>query len=193
MPDSPHTYLALGDSMSIDLYTGKVGGGAVSQFFKFLGSGWNLLDYTVDGRTIPDVRTDIRADLITLTIGGNDAIARYGEILSDGVADLVGDHLRLLRGLRATNPDSCIIVGNIYAPQTALPHPLTHALDDLNDGIATNVRAIGAQLADIRGTFRGHEETYLCCDIEPSLEGAMQIARLFGEAYSTWREAARKV
>jgi lysophospholipase L1-like esterase len=173
--------------MSIDLYTGKVGGGAVSQFFKSLGSDWRLLDHTVDGRTIPDVPTEIRADLITLTIGGNDAIARYGEVLSVGPATLVSDHLALLRKLRATNPDACFIVGNIYSPQTALTHPLTLALDELNAGIAENVRTVGAQMANIRETFRGHEDAYLCCDIEPSLEGATQIARLFRGAYQAWR------
>jgi lysophospholipase L1-like esterase len=185
------TYLALGDSMSIDLYTGKVGGGAVSQFFKSLGPDWRLLDHTVDGRTIPDVPTDICADLITLTIGGNDAIARYGEILSEGPSELVGDHLALLRKLRAANPDACFIVGNIYAPQTQLTHPLTLALDELNAGIAANVRTVGAQLADIRETFRGHEEVYLCCDIEPSLEGATHIARLFREEHEAWKSLSR--
>jgi hypothetical protein len=34
----PRTYLALGDSMSIDRYTGVKGGGAVSQFYKWLKS-----------------------------------------------------------------------------------------------------------------------------------------------------------
>lgn len=173
--------------MSIDLYTGKVGGGAVSQFYKSLGADWRLLDHTVDGRTIPYVPTDIGADLITLTIGGNDAISRYGEILSDGPANLISDHLTLLRKLRATNPDACLIVGNIYAPQTPLTHPLVLALDALNAGIMENVRTVGAQLANIRETFHGHEDVYLCCDIEPSLEGATQIARLFNEAYQAWK------
>ena len=49
----PHkTYLALGDSMSIDAYTGVPGGGAVAQFYKRLcarGSDtWILDDRTVE-------------------------------------------------------------------------------------------------------------------------------------------------
>ena len=47
------TYLALGDSMSIDFYTGQPGGGAVTQFYKRLcerpGDCWRLDDRTADG------------------------------------------------------------------------------------------------------------------------------------------------
>ena len=42
MTDDLRTYLALGDSMSIDLYTGVKGGGAVSQFHRWLGTTWTL-------------------------------------------------------------------------------------------------------------------------------------------------------
>ncbi|MFZ5831668.1 MAG: hypothetical protein ACOY3P_16400 [Planctomycetota bacterium] len=45
---SRSTYLALGDSMSIDQYTGVRGGGAVSQFHKWLGDRWLLDDRSVD-------------------------------------------------------------------------------------------------------------------------------------------------
>ena len=186
-----HTYLALGDSMSIDLYTGKAGGGAVSQFYESLGPDWQLVDHTVDGCMMPEVPTDIRANIITLTIGGNDAITRYDEILSADISPLVRDHLALLRQLRATSPGACLIVGNIYAPQSLLTHPLSLALDELNAGIAANVGAVGAQLADIRETFRGHEDEYLCCDIEPSLVGATHIARLFREAKLKWSQHAQ--
>ena len=51
-------YLALGDSMSIDYYTGKTGGGAVSQFYRHLGCNWELKDFTVDGCTMPIVPRD---------------------------------------------------------------------------------------------------------------------------------------
>lgn len=180
------TYLALGDSMSIDLYTGKVGGGAVSQFYRLLGPKWRLIDQTEDGQKMPYVATDVPADLITLTIGGNDAIARYEEVVSVGVAPLLRDHRALLNRLHRTNPDACLIVGNIYAPQTPIEHRLLLKLDDLNAGIAENVRAIGAQLAEIRETFRGHEDEYLCNDIEPSLVGATHIAHLFRGAFESW-------
>jgi lysophospholipase L1-like esterase len=179
-------YLALGDSMSIDLYTGKVGGGAVNQFHQWLGAGWQLIDHTVDGCTISYVRTDIQAELITLTIGGNDAIARYHEMMAGDLTALLSDHLHLLQQLRATNPDACLIVGNVYAPQTPLPPPLEATLDRLNAGLAENIRAVGGEPVDIRGAFRGHEATFMCNDIEPSLVGATEIARLFREAYTAW-------
>ena len=64
-------YLALGDSMSIDDYTGVQGGGAVHQFYEFLGDSWSIDDRTVDGCCIPDVLPDGHGEVITLTIGGN--------------------------------------------------------------------------------------------------------------------------
>ena len=51
-------YLALGDSMSIDQYTGVQGGGAVSQLYgwlKWLGQSWVLDDKTADGCCMSDV------------------------------------------------------------------------------------------------------------------------------------------
>jgi len=56
------------------------------------------------------------------------------------------------------------------------------ALDDANNAIAANAQSVDAQLADIRENFRGHEQAYLCYDIEPSLKGATVIAGLFKEA-----------
>ena len=68
------TYLALGDSMSIDDYTGVRGGGAVNQFFRTLGNEWSLDDRTFDGCQMVGVPRNGRGDLITLTIGGNDLL-----------------------------------------------------------------------------------------------------------------------
>jgi hypothetical protein len=178
------TYLALGDSMSIDDYTGVVGGGAVAQFFKRLEGPWTLKDLTLDGCTIPEVPRHHLGDLITLTIGGNDALTRLDEIKSAGLDSLLHDHLRLLQDLRGSNPDACLIVGNIYAPQTPLPDALTQLLEELNAGIAENIAEVGGRLADIRAAFRGHEHDYLCQEIEPTLAGATAIADLFERAYN---------
>ena len=68
-------YLALGDSMSIDQYTGVEGGGAVSQFYKWLGDLWSLDDRSADMCRMRYVPTDGQGDVITLTIGGNDLLA----------------------------------------------------------------------------------------------------------------------
>ncbi len=73
-------------------------------------------------------------------------------------------------------------LGNIYAPQMPLSEGLAGALDSANEIIAANVEKVGGHLADIRQAFRGHEQEYLCYDIEPSLKGAVVIASLFKDA-----------
>jgi hypothetical protein len=67
---------------------------------------------------------------------------------------------------------------------TLLPNHLRQALEQANAAIASNAKAIGAYLADICQSVRGHEKEYLCHDIEPSLQGATVIAGLFREAFS---------
>src|SRR5512132_3570173 len=69
--------LALGDSISIDDYTGVHGGGAVSQLAHRLGA--ELVDHARDGNTTHGVLADLArapaaADLVTLTAGGNDLL-----------------------------------------------------------------------------------------------------------------------
>jgi lysophospholipase L1-like esterase len=70
-------YVALGDSISIDDYTGVRGGGAASQLARKLGL--ELVDLTLDGNTTLDVLADLArapaaADIVTLTAGGNDLL-----------------------------------------------------------------------------------------------------------------------
>ena len=175
-------YLALGDSMSIDLYTGVRGGGAVSQFYgwlKGLGQSWTLDDRAADMCRMRNVPASATGNLITLTIGGNDLLAQQHVYLTEGLASFAAEHLNLLTRLRAGNPDAFFIVGNVYAPQTPLADQLTQALDEANAIIAANVQKVAAHLADIRRAFRGHEQEYLCYEIEPSLQGAAVIAGLF--------------
>jgi len=178
-------YLALGDSMSIDRYTGAEGGGAVAQFHRWLGDQWELDDHTIDACTMDWVDTRAKGDIITLTIGGNDALRHMDEVMSNGVDRLIRQHRKLLQGIRGSNPTSCLIVGNVYAPQTALPKDLERLLHQLNEGIAANVTVVRACLADIRATFKGKESTHLCLDIEPTLAGATAIAGLFIAQYNS--------
>lgn len=178
-------YLTLGDSMSIDRYTGIQGGGAVSQFFewlKWLKQSWRLDDRTADGARMRHVPISAKGDLITLTIGGNDLLVEQDRYLREGLDSFAQEHLELLTALRAGNPGAFLIVGNVYAPQTPLSDTLNRALDEANGIIAANVEKIDGRLADIRRAFRGHEQEYLCYDIEPSLKGAAVIASLFKEA-----------
>jgi hypothetical protein len=177
------TYLALGDSMSIDDYTGVVSGGAVKQLYRRLVGSWKLIDKTYDGCMIDGVPTDLQGDLITLTIGGNDLLFHQEHYLSGGLPDFARNHRRLLGALRAVNPESTIVVGNIYRPQFPLSRELQAGLETANAMIAANVAAVGGSLADIHAAFLGHESQYLCFDIEPSLRGAEVIAALFFAAY----------
>ena len=128
------------------------------------------------------VPASAKGDLITLTIGGNDLLAEQEVYLKEGLGGFAQQHLELLTRLREGNPEAFMIVGNIYAPRTALSDHLTHALDQANAIIAENVLKIDAHLADIRRSFQGHEQEYLCHDIEPSLKGAAVIAGLFQNA-----------
>lgn len=177
------TYLALGDSMSIDDYTGVDGGGAVRQFHRVLGDGWRLDDRTRDGCTMPGVLTDGTGDVITLTIGGNDLLARREHYLKHGVDEFAAEHRRLLRTVRHHNSESLLIVGDIYAPAQPLSAEEQEGLRQANAAIHASCAEFGAQLAPIHDTFRGHEEEYLCLVIEPTLAGATAIAELFLSAY----------
>jgi lysophospholipase L1-like esterase len=177
------TYLALGDSMSIDAYTGVAGGGAVSQFFRNLGDGWSLDDRTLDGCEIAGVPRDVRGDLITLTIGGNDLIVNRDEYLSVGLARFAEQHLALLSELRERNSESLLIVGDVYAPAGSLTTAEKQGLVAANSAIRDNCQRIHAAFAPIYDTFRGHKAEHLCMGIEPTLAGATAIAGLFSRAY----------
>ena len=104
------TYLALGDSMSIDLYTGVEGGGAVGQFYgwlKWLGQPWTLDDRTCNGCCMPDVPQSATGQLITLTIGGNDLLCDQDQYETEGLGSFADEHLRLLRALARRTPILC--------------------------------------------------------------------------------------
>jgi lysophospholipase L1-like esterase len=181
------TYLALGDSMSIDDYTGVRGGGAVKRFFASLGPGWTLDDRTMDGCRMEHVPTEGTGEVISLTIGGNDLLWNREAYLRDGLASFSAEHLRLLRRIRAANPHSLFIVGDIYRPQGPLAEAELAGLAEANRAIRANCLTVGAYLATIHDTFLGHEEDYLCLDIEPTLAGAAAIAGLFCGAYREYQ------
>lgn len=169
--------------MSIDDYTGVSGGGAVSQFHRKLGDLWILNDRTFDGCIMKQVLTSETADLITLTICGNDALMIQDDIVNIGVDKLLGEHLNLLKALRETNPNACLVVGNIYSPQIPFSDAVHQRLIELNDGIKQNISQVNGYLADIFAAFEGNENEYLCFDIEPSFTGATVIADLFEEQF----------
>ena len=177
------TYLALGDSMSIDDYTGVTGGGAVNQFFADLDDEWTLDDRTSDGCRMQHVATDATGDLITLTIGGNDLLWNREEYLARGLDGFAARHWELLTAIRKANQAALLIVGDIYRPDAKLTERESESLDAANRVIRSNCLRVGAQLAPIHRTFRGHEQDYLCFQIEPTLAGAKAIANLFRSAF----------
>jgi hypothetical protein len=183
-----HTYLALGDSMSIDDYTGVAGGGAAGQFARSLGREWTFKDRTYDGCRMAGVPHECRGDVVSLTIGGNDLLWNREAYLREGLRNFACEHLGLLEAIRHQNPRALIIIGDIYAPAMPLSVAEQTGLAEANAVIRRNGEAIDAVLAPISETFRGHESEYLCLGIEPTLKGATAIARLFRSAFdSNWR------
>ena len=183
MTEQARVYLALGDSMSIDFYTGVEGGGAVNQFHRWLGNTWQLDDRTADGCRMPHVPTDARGELITLTIGGNDLLWKAQEYLARGVGGFAREHLALLLAIRRTNPASPLLVGDVYQPQGGFSEVELQGLAAANAVIRENCQQVGAHLVGIHDAFRGCQDELLCLDIEPTLEGATVIAELFRTAY----------
>ncbi|HYO23366.1 MAG TPA: SGNH/GDSL hydrolase family protein, partial [Lacipirellulaceae bacterium] len=145
--------------------------------------GWALDDRTYDGCRIPGVPADGRGELITLTIGGNDLLFQAERYLREGLADFAALHADLLGRIRGANPQATLIVGDVYAPAMPLGSAERSRLQEANAIIAANCDRVGARLAPIHETFRGHEASYLCLGIEPTLEGARRIAELFAAAW----------
>jgi hypothetical protein len=190
------TYLALGDSMQIDRYTGVQGGGATAQFYRWLQARqdgpWRLIDETFDGCVISGVPVTHRpggVDLITLTVCGNDLlqnmnrqIDQYRPQFEQAYRRLLGRIQKLGRHIHDGEvTDAIVIVGNVYRQAMLMPEHLLAVLDGVNAFIGEQVRKYGFRLADVAAAFLGHEEDYLCFGIEPTLTGATAIAGLFEE------------
>jgi lysophospholipase L1-like esterase len=183
------TYLALGDSISIDDYTGVPGGGAPSQLARKLGV--ELVDLTCDGNTTQGVLADLArapaaADVVTLTAGGNDLLG--------------GDHPRaILRRLhqiaqRIQPLGARVVVNTVYDPSDGdndvgrrelglsrlATIELRRRLSAVNGGIAKLAGEHGFLLADLERLFHGHgiasNEPWFVQVIEPNLAGATATA-----------------
>jgi len=135
-------YVALGDSISIDDYSGGPGRGGASllvtnrdeDFPEWRGRDLRTLDphttfalLATDGATtrtlaqsqLPRLRAlGLRPSLVTLTIGGNDLLGAYGNTRAAravvaGVRTAVD---QVLAELHETAPDARIVVGTVYDP-----------------------------------------------------------------------------
>jgi lysophospholipase L1-like esterase len=182
-------YLALGDSISIDDYTGVRGGGAASQLARKLDLG--LVDLTSDGNTTHGVLADldrapVAADVVTLTAGGNDLLG----------GDLPRTILRRLHQIakRIQPIGTRVLINTVYDPSDGDNNVVRHELDlsrlatielrrrldAVNGGIAKLASECDFLLADLERVFHGHgvrsSEPWFVNVIEPNLGGATAIA-----------------
>jgi lysophospholipase L1-like esterase len=163
-------YVALGDSMSIDVYAGGPGRGAASllhrnrdaDFPQWTGRdlhsrGWTALDLTSDGATSSGVlrgqlpRLDRRPDLVTITMGGNDLMTAYGDPVAaeaaiGHVAVTGEDVLASLRS--ATGPDAVIVLTTVYDPSDGTGAVPSNVLPPWTDGPRL-IRALNAELGEL--------------------------------------------
>jgi lysophospholipase L1-like esterase len=186
---SLRVYVALGDSISIDDYTGVRGGGAASQLAGKLGL--ELVDLTRDGNTTQGVLADlaaapVAADIVTLTAGGNDLLG----------GDLPRTILRRLHQIAARIQPlgARVIINTVYDPSDGdndlgrrelglswlATLALRRRLNALNGGIAKLADEYGFLLADLERLFHGHglasDEPWYVQVIEPNLAGATATA-----------------
>jgi lysophospholipase L1-like esterase len=182
-------YLALGDSISIDDYTGVRGGGAPSQLACTLGL--DLVDLTRDGNTTQGVLTDLArapaaAAVVTLTAGGNDLLLGHLPRAILRRLQQIAEPIQLFRAR--------VVVNTIYDPSDGdndagrremglsrfAAIELRRRLNAVNGGIVKLAREHGFLLADLERLFHGHgvasDEPWFVNVIEPNLAGATAIA-----------------
>ncbi len=182
-------YVALGDSISIDAYTGVAGGGAASQLARRLGA--DFVDLTRDGNTTRGVLSDLAGvpaapDVVTLTAGGNDLL---GGDLPRAILRRLGQIADRIQPLGAR-----VIVNTVYDPSDGdnevgrrelglsrlAAVQLRRRLNTLNGGIRRLTAERAFLLADLERLFHGHgvasDEPWFVQVIEPNLAGATAIA-----------------
>jgi lysophospholipase L1-like esterase len=183
------TYLALGDSISIDEYTGVPGGGAPAQLARKLGV--ELVDLTRDGNTTEGVLADLAraptaADVVTLTAGGNDLLLGHLPRVILRRLHQIAERIEPL-GAR-------VVVNTIYDPSDGnndlgrselglsrlATIELRRRFNTVNHGIAKLAGRHGFLVADLERLFHGHgvasTETWFTQVIEPNLAGATATA-----------------
>jgi lysophospholipase L1-like esterase len=186
--------LALGDSISIDDYTGVRGGGAPSQLARTLGL--DLVDLTRDGNTTQGVLTDLArapaaAAVVTLTAGGNDLLLGHLPRAILRRLQQIAEPIQLFRAR--------VVVNTIYDPSDGdndagrremglsrfAAIELRRRLNAVNGGIVKLAREHGFLLADLERLFHGHgvasDEPWFVNVIEPNLAGATAIAEHWHE------------
>jgi GDSL-like Lipase/Acylhydrolase family len=227
-------YAALGDSMSIDDYAGGPGRGAASLLWRNRDDdfpAWSGRDLTTrdptarlaklatDGATSATVageqlgrlrRLGVTPTVATVTMGGNDLLAAYGDDAAArrAIGTVVANGRLVLAGLRALmGPEASIVVATVYDPsdgsgdggRLGLP-PWPEALGllaELNRSLGALAADYGALVADVHARFLGHglatgdpaqpeprpsnRGLWYCGLIEPNAWGASEIRAAFWE------------
>jgi lysophospholipase L1-like esterase len=228
----PVVYAALGDSMSIDDYAGGPGRGAASllrrnrdhDFPAWAGRDLTSRDSTArlvllasDGATSTTVageqlgrlhRLGLTPTLATVTMGGNDLLAAYGDATAArrAIKTVVDNGRLVLASLRSLmGSQAPIVVATVYDPsdgsgdagRLGLP-PWPEALElltELNRALRTLAEHHQALVADVHARFLGHglaagnpaqpaarppdRDLWYCDLIEPNAWGASEIRAAF--------------
>ena len=228
-------YVALGDSISIDEYAGGRGRGGASLLarnrdrdfpewrhrdlattrpelgFALLATDGATTSSVLDGQLPRLESSGAVPRLVTLTVGGNDVLAAYGDTrraleIVGVVRARVGRALERLHALvPAGDP---IVVGTVYDPSDGTaeawrvglpPWPdVVEVLAELNGALRAVAAEQGAIVADIHGRFLGHglqagnpgqprarprnRALWYCNIIEPNAWGADAVRAAFWAA-----------
>jgi lysophospholipase L1-like esterase len=223
-------YVALGDSMSIDDYAGGAGRGAASLLYRncdadfpewagreLAATGLQAQILAQDGATAADVfgqqlpLIEQPPAVVTLTMGGNDLLAIYGNSAAaeTAIGDVIAAGEEILSRLNAASGGARIVVTTVYDPSDGIgdadatgllrPWPEGPAvLRALNAALTGLARRHGALVADVHGCFLGHGATagapsqvlsrpasrnlWYCNLIEPNAWGAHEIRRTWWQA-----------
>ena len=204
-------YLALGDSISIDDYTGQAGGGAASQFARLIGA-TRFENLTLNGLTTLGVMEALDEaemndpQIVTLTAGGNDllqlafestrqTVQNHAFLAKQGAILILGNYESIAEELKDYNCP--VIVNTIYDPtngddaiaaQMGVPIAWRDGFDAVNAGIVKIAADYGFLLCDLRALFSGHgaasADPWLVQLIEPNLAGATAIAKAWHELFA---------
>ena len=229
---NPVVYAALGDSMSIDDYAGGPGRGAASllwrnRYHDF--PAWASRDLTArdptarlallasDGATSTTVageqlgrlgRLELAPTVATVTMGGNDLLAAYGDAdaARRAIRTVVDNGRLVLGGLRSLmGAEAPIMVATVYDPSDGSgdagrlglpPWPEALALlAELNRALRMLAEQHQALVAEVHARFLGHglaagdptqpaarppcRDLWYCDLIEPNAWGASQIRAAF--------------
>ncbi|HVE90593.1 MAG TPA: GDSL-type esterase/lipase family protein [Burkholderiaceae bacterium] len=227
-------YVALGDSMSISEYPNIDAASRYGRHFKDLGAAallfrnddelfpefagrdlksrrvnFEFVDLATDGATLPTVMSQLggigdSAEIITLTVGGNDmlSVVCSAPSAANGIAaaiEKIADaYEALVSRIRAAAQEALLILNTVYDPSDGTGRltgtnerlPIEH-LPIFNDRVRGVAAAThGAVLADVHSHFLGHGMTapagsrwyWTESIIEPGITGASEIRRLWVDA-----------